>query len=336
MSSRCREDCKMKILSPLKCATEVEPLRVAGADEFYCGLSPPGWKTKFGTAWTNRRDPDAAGVLNEKALAEIVKAAASLPVYVTLNAPHYPAGAVGMLAEFGARLLQTMGVSALIVADIDLLLALSEAGHAADLHLSSLATVSNAASARFFKNLGVSRIILPRHLTLDEIDQCVIDGMDFEAFLINDGCVFEEGLCATTHSAGTFCMQDGDGLKDMSAEVLDRYAFWKWSQNNCGCSTSKGFPLGPCGLCAIPRLQAAGIGSLKVVGREASLERKYASVKLAAMARNIVRDGGSAKKIRETTIAIRGGASLCHGSHACYYPDLWKGQGQEEKSGQSL
>lgn len=241
-----------------------------------------------------------------------------------------------MLAEFGARLLQDRGVSALIVADMDLLLALIDAGHAADLHLSSLATVSNASSSRFFRGLGVSRIILPRHLTLSEIDQCVVDGVGFEAFLINDGCVFEEGLCATTHDAGTFCLADGDGLKDMPPGLLERYAFWKWTQNNCGCSTSRGFPLGPCGLCAIPGLQAAGVRSLKVVGREASLERKLASVKLAAMARDIARKGGRAEKIRESTIALRGGASLCHEAHACYYPDLWNSRGAGEKRVRSV
>ena len=259
-----------------------------------------------------------------------------MPVHVALNSPHYPPGAVEMLAEFGGRLLRDMGIDALIVADMDLLLALAEAGHAAQLHLSSLATSSNAASSRFFKGLGISRIILPRHLTLAEIDHCVIDEMEFEAFLINDGCVFEEGLCATTHDAGTFCLQDGDGLKNMPPGLLDRYAFWKWTQNNCGCSTSRGFPLGPCGLCAIPRLQAAGVRSLKVVGREASLERKYASVKLAAMARDLARDGGGAQNIREATIALRGGASLCRESHACYYPDVWKYPGLSEKPAHSL
>lgn len=330
------EDRTMKILAPLRSAGEVAPLQAAGADEFYCGLAPPGWKEKFGSAWPNRRHPESAGVLNEQALREIITAAGSMPVHVALNSPHYPPGAVEMLAEFGGRLLQDMGIDALIVADMDLLLALVEAGHAAQLHLSSLATSSNAASSRFFKGLGISRIILPRHLTLAEIDHCVIDEMEFEAFLINDGCVFEEGLCATTHDAGTFCLQDGDGLKNMPPGLLDRYAFWKWTQNNCGCSTSRGFPLGPCGLCAIPRLQAAGVRSLKVVGREASLERKYASVKLAAMARDLARDGGGAQNIREATIALRGGASLCRESHACYYPDVWKYPGLSEKPAHSL
>jgi putative protease len=327
----------MKILSPLRIASEVGPLKSAGADEFYCGLAPPGWKEKFGTAWSNRRNPNSAGVSNEQALREIISTAGSTPVHVALNSPHYPPGAMEMLAEFGARLLQDMGVCALIVADMDLLLALIERGHAPDLHLSSLATSTNAANARFFRALGVSRIILPRHLTLAEIERCVIDGVGFEAFLINDGCVFEEGLCATTHDAGTFCLADGDGLKDMPPGILDRYACWKWVQNNCGCSTSRGFPLGPCGLCAIPALQAAGVGSLKVVGREASLERKCASVKLAAMARDIAQNGGGPERIREATIALRGAASLCHQTHACYYPDLWNYRESGEKpAGRSL
>lgn len=316
----------MKILSPLRSANEVGPLQAAGADEFYCGLAPPEWQKMFGTSWPNRRNPAAAGVLNEQALAEIITAAGPTPIHVALNSLHYPGGAIEVLVNFGTRLLQDMGVSALIVADMGLLLALIEAGHAAKLHLSSLATSTNAASSRFFRELGISRIILPRHLTLAEIDHCVVDSMGFEAFLINDGCVFEEGLCATTHSVGTFCMTDGDGLKDMPDGVLDRYAFWKWTQNNLGCSTSKGYPLGPCGLCAIPRLQSAGVRSLKVVGREASLQRKYASVKLAAMARDLAQDGGAAQDIREATIALRGGASICHQTHACYYPDLWAGE----------
>jgi putative protease len=313
----------MKILSPLRNVGEVGPLLAAGADEFYCGLAPPGWKKKFGSAWSNRRHPDSAGVLNEQGLQEIIQAAGKTPVYVALKLPHYPPAAVKMLTEFGGRLLHDVGVGALIIADLDLLLALIEAGHAAQLHLSSVATSSNAGSARFFRDLGISRIILPRHLTLAEIDRCVINELDFEAFLLNDGCVFEEGLCATTHDAGPFCLADGEGLKDMPAGLLDRYAFWKWTQNNCGCSTSRGFPLGPCGLCAIPRLQAAGVSSLKVVGREASLERKYASVKLAVVARDIAGNDGSSQSIREATIALRGAASLCHETHACYYPDVW-------------
>jgi len=322
----------MKILAPLREPGEVGPLREAGADEFYCGIAPEQWTGKFGDAWPNRRHPASAGVPNERVLGQMVAAADPAPIHVALNSPHYPAGAVEMLAEFGSHLLRNMGVGALIVADIGLLMALAEAGHARRLHLSSLATCTNAASSRFFRSLGVSRIILPRHLTLAEIEQCVIGDMDFEAFIINDGCVFEEGLCATTHDAGTFCLADGDGAEGFSAGTLEQYAFFKWTQNNCGCGSSRGFPLGPCGLCAIPRLRAAGIGSLKVVGREASLQRKYASVKLVSVARDTALAGGSAENIKEAIIALRGARSLCHEARGCYYPDLWNWNAARRRS----
>jgi len=315
----------MKILAPLNTVTEVKPLLAAGADEFYCGLAPPGWSGKFGGTWVNRRHPESAAVDDEKALREIITAAGSAPVFVALNAPHYPAGAVAMLADYGRRLIEELGVAALIVADMDLLLQLAEAGHGAKLHLSSLAVSTNAGSARFFRKLGLARIILPRHLTLAEIRHCVVEGIEFEAFLMNDGCVFEEGLCATTHSAGTFCLQDAEGLQGIAPALADQYAFWKWTQNNCGCNSSKGFPLGPCGLCAMPALREAGVSSLKVVGREASADRKLASVRLAASARDICRAGGSAERIREAIIELRGAASLCENARACYYPDIWAG-----------
>jgi putative protease len=321
----------MKILAPLRDANEVGPLLEAGADEFYCGLAPPGWKAKFGAAWSNRRHPESAGVADEQALQAMIAAAGGTPIYVALNSPHYPPGAVDLLAGFGHHLLCDLGVHALIVADMDLLLALVAAGHAGKLHLSSLATSTNAASSRFFKSLGVARIILPRHLSLEEIAQCVIDGLEFESFVINDGCVFEEGLCATTHDAGTFCLADGEGLQDMPPGVLERYAFFKWTQNNCGCNSSRGYPLGPCGLCAIPRLRAAGVGSLKVVGREASLARKYASVKLTAMARDIAVSTGDEQAIRSATISLRGAASLCQQARACYYPDIWTARQEGRK-----
>lgn len=313
----------MKILAPIRHAGEVGPLLEAGADEFYCGLAPEGWTRRYGAHWANRRDPAAAGVKDEAALEAIVASAGTAPVYVTLNSPHYPPGAIAHLTEFGLRLLRERDVRAVIVANMDLLLALAEAGHARQVHLSSLATVTNGGSARFYRDLGVSRIILPRHLMLTEIQHCVVEGVEFEAFVMNDGCVFEEGLCATTHAAGTFCLADGKGLQGLPAEMLDRYEFWKWTQNNCGCGSSKGYPIGPCGLCAIPRLWALGVSSLKVVGREASLQRKYASVKLAAMARDIARARGGAERIREATISRRGAASLCHSGQACYYPDVW-------------
>lgn len=325
----------MRILAPLRSSAEVEPLAAAGAEEFYCGLTPPGWAATQGRAWANRRNPRSAGVPDVADLERIVALAAPRPVYVTLNAPSYHASAIPLLVDFGRRLLEELGARGLIVAETELLLALAEAGLARSVHVSSLATCRNRGAALFYRDLGVSRIILPRHLTLGEIEAIRADGVELEAFVLNDGCVFEEGLCATTHALGTFCLADGDpppralpvvtepARGAIPGEALERYAFWKWTLDNCGCSTSRGFPLGPCGLCAIPRLAAAGVASLKVVGREASLERKEASVRLVANALRLANAGGGREVLRDAAIAQRGARGLCEGARLCYYPDVW-------------
>lgn len=314
----------MKILAPARSAEEVTALVPAGADEFYCGLQPPGWERRFGGSWAHRRPHASAGVADPAALPGLVAAAAGRPVFVALNSPAYPAGAVEVLAAFGRELVD-QGAAALIVADLELLLALADRGLAGRVHVSSLATVTNPGAARFFRSLGVSRVIFPRHLTPGELGAGVVAGLEFEAFLLNDGCVFEEGLCATTHAAGPFCRADGDGATWATPAARDRYAFWKWTLDNCGCRESRGYPLGPCGLCAIPALLAAGIDSFKVVGREASLGRKVASVRLARAARDLAVAGAAPAVIRERVIRLRGGRSLCEGRHACYYPAVWDG-----------
>lgn len=318
----------MKLLAPLKHSSEVAPLLEAGAEEFYCGITPPDWQKRFGQSWINRRAPVSAGVSDLVDFRQILQSASGHPVYVTLNAPFYPAGSLELLTEFSATLLNA-GAAALIVADLDLLLTLVEAGLADKIHLSSLATCTNQGAAAFFQELGISRIILPRHLTLDEIESCLMPGLEFEAFLLNDGCVFEEGLCATTHAAGAFCLNDAANSKLVPEKTLERYEFWKWTLNHCGCKTSRGYPVGPCGLCALPRLLQMGVSSLKVVGREASLARKVSSVRLAAMALKLTKAEAGPEQIRQAVIDLRGGASLCRGEHLCYYPDVWSGRMSE-------
>jgi len=314
----------MKILAPLRSSEEVLPLIAEGAHEFYCGLTPPGWEKTFGQAWVHRRNPKSAGVADLEDLRRIVDLAQPRPVYATLNAPSYPAGAVPHLLEFGRLLLDEIGVAALIVAEWELLLALCEQGLGPRLHVSSLATCRNPGAAAFYRSLGVSRVILPRHMTLREIEETAIPGLEWEVFALNDGCVFEEGICATTHAFGPFCMDDR--LAARSGRLDRRYEFWKWTLNNCGCQMSRGYTLGPCGLCALPRLARIGVASLKVVGREASLARKTASVRLAAVALKRAERGAGPDDIRASVVSMRGAPELCENAHLCYYPDVWTGE----------
>jgi putative protease len=331
----------MKILAPLRNSGEVAALCAAGAHEFYCGLTPPGWDAAFGSAWVHRRNPKSAGVPDLDDLRRIVALAGPRPVFATLNAPSYPAGAVQRLVEFGRMLVDDVGVAALIVAEWDLLLALCEAGLAPRVHVSSLASCRNPGAAAFYRDLGVARVILPRQVTLAEIEETAIPGLEWEAFLLNDGCVFEEGICATSHAYGPYCIDDRiatdsrgpDGrIGVTSCGLDDRYEFYKWTLNNCGCQTSRGYTLGPCGLCALPRLAQLGVASLKVVGREASLSRKAASVELAAVALGLAERGAAPDAIRAAVVSRRGAPELCKDAHLCYYPDVWAGSASASRN----
>jgi hypothetical protein len=158
-------------------------------------------------------------------------------------------------------------------------------------------------------------------MTLREIEATAIAGLEWEVFALNDGCAFEEGTCATTHAFGPYCIDDRLGGRH--GRLDERYEFWKWTLNNCGCQTSRGYMLGPCGLCALPRLARIGVASLKVVGREASLARKAASVHLAAVALGLAASSASPEAIRDAIVSLRGAPELCRDAHLCYYPDVW-------------
>ena len=311
----------MKVLAPLRHSDEVLPLVDAGAGEFYCGLAPPGWEDAFGSVAVHRRSAKSAGVPGLDDLRRIVARAGGRPVFATLNAPSYPAEALPRLVAFGRALVEDEGVAALIVAELELMLALREAGLASRLHVSSLATCRNPGAAAFYRGLGVARVILPRHMTLAEIEATAIPGLEWEVFALNDGCAFEEGTCSTTHAFRPYCIDDRIG--DAPNRLDERYAFWKWTLDNCGSQTSRGHALGPCGLCALPRLAALGVESLKVVGREASLARKVSSVRLASIALDLAERGATREHVRDAVVTERGAPELCEGAHLCYYPDVW-------------
>jgi putative protease len=265
--------------------------------------------------------------------------AAGARVFVTLNAPYYSAAQIPMVLDLAARLSEDCGVDALIVTDLNLMLRLSEKSLHARLHISSVAATLNTAALEFLLQFSPERIILPRSVTLAEIEsmtRAAGDRVEIEAFMLNDGCAFEEGFCATTHhhSVGAFCTN----LSDMKAgfqwsgprftarrerwlrQNLADYREWVWYVNGNGCgATPKGLPYGPCGLCAIPDLVRMGVASLKIVGREASPFKKLASVMMVRDIIDRVRKGDSKLHVIERAIALREQPEHCRSGYMCYY-----------------
>ncbi len=90
-----------------------------------------------------------------------------------------------------------MGPDALIMADPGLIMMAREAWPDMPIHLSVQANTVNYAAVKFWQRLGVSRIILSRELSLDEIaeirQQC--PDMELEVFVHGALCIAYSGRC---------------------------------------------------------------------------------------------------------------------------------------------
>ena len=332
----------MKVLAPIRTHDELEMLLESGAEEFYCGIVPSEWSDRYnGPVWLNRRNPKGSGFESWGEMKRLVDGAhaAKVPVFVTLNAPYYSADQIPLVLELAQRLSEDVGVDALIVTDINLLVRLAEARLHAALHISSVAATLNVEAIRFLLDFGPTRIVLPRSVTIPEIRSIVEkvgSEVEIEVFVLNDGCAFEEGFCATTHhhSVGAFCTSlsemetrfdwNGPRFTGRREKWLRRnladYRDWIWyvSGNGCG-ATPKGLPYGPCGLCAIPDLARIGVASLKIVGREASAFKKLASVRMVRDIVDRVRAGQSKLHVIDRAISLRGEPQHCESGYMCYY-----------------
>lgn len=334
----------MRLVAPVSAPEDIPVLARAGADEFYCGLAPREWQVRFGRSTVNRRM--SGNLQSFEDLARTVAMAHELGkrVSVAFNAQSYPADrwddVLAMLDRVAAS-----GVDAVIVGDLGLLAALGERRLPLRLHLSSVASCRNAETAELAGELGAVRVILPRHLRLSEIrGMCrALPELEIEAFVLNDGCVFEEGSCHTLHLpgplGGPICLErfaheyhrsDGNPLREAELQRIhandEAWDEWLWYVFSCGFSvTAEGLPYGPCGLCAIPQLAAAGVGSVKIAGREGPLERRLKSVEMTRAVLECSAGSGE----REAVAFARGlrcKPELCQSGFMCYYREVSPGR----------
>ena len=334
----------MKVTAPISRIDEIPALAAAGADELYCGVVPKEWIARFNTGAVNRRYFGNLGDLAELRQAVELAQRSATRLFMVLNAQSYGGGYQDALVELAGRF-RDFGGDAVIVADIALIAELRERLPDLAIHVSSVAGCRNSAGIGLYRELGVKRVILPRDVTLDEVGAMAqaADGVEIEAFVLNDGCVFEEGTCHSIHlpakQGGPICVDNrafvyrgGRGgqisartarkLRDNDAD----YQRWLWYRFGCGFSTTaEGHPFGPCGLCAISRLQAMGVASIKIAGREGASERKLKSVEMVRAVVDRVHAGSPHREVSAFAVGIRNTEEHCRAGFMCYYPEVrWK------------
>lgn len=225
-----------------------------GADAVYFGLQD-GFNARARAA--NFALADLAAVV-----ARIHRAGAR--AYVTLNTlvfePELPA------MERVLRGIAAAGVDALIVQDPAVCLLARAVCPELELHASTQMTIAEPAAAAFAQALGVTRVVVPRELSVDEIRTFAAGTeLELEVFVHGALCVSWSGQCLTSEAWGGRSANRGQCAQScrMPYElVVDG------ERRDLGEVQYLLSPKDLAGARAVPELLAIGVHGLKIEGRQ--------------------------------------------------------------------
>lgn len=240
----------IEILSPAGEMSSLSAALKAGADSVYVGLNEFTMRAKAKNF--SRQDLIKAASMCHKNNARL---------YVTMNTTLYE----DQLTDFSKTLdfISSSGADAVIVSDLGALTIAKEKG--IESHVSVQMNSTNSKTLNILKQLGASRVILSRELTLDHIAQLSKKtNVDIEAFVHGALCVSESGRCFLSSWLYNKNANCGDCLQPC------RYEWTLTSEDGkevqCGGTrllSSKDL----CMIDHIPELIRAGVNVFKIEGR---------------------------------------------------------------------
>ncbi|MBR5560945.1 MAG: U32 family peptidase [Clostridia bacterium] len=169
-------------------AGSMRPLQTAlrfGADAVYCGAKQYGLRAQ-------------ANNFGEQELAEAVRLAhdAGAQLNLTLNIFAFDGDLAGMVKT--AQMARALGVDAAIVSDLGAIARIAREVPGLDIHVSTQANTTNSESARVYRALGASRVVLAREMTFEQIETMAreIGGeIELETFIHGAVCMSHSGRC---------------------------------------------------------------------------------------------------------------------------------------------
>ncbi len=175
---------KVELLAPAGNYAKLETALYFGADAVYLGGKNFSLRT-FADNFTEE----------ELRLAVHLAHGKGKKIYVTANVFARNADFCRLKAYF--QFLEEVGVDGVIISDPGVIYLAKEVAPKLCLHLSTQANTTNKYAVRFWKEQGVSRVVLARELSLAEIAEIhdFVPEMELEAFVHGAMCISYSGRC---------------------------------------------------------------------------------------------------------------------------------------------
>ncbi|MFH2045117.1 MAG: peptidase U32 family protein [Pseudomonadota bacterium] len=330
----------MNILAPIDKVDDVEDVIKAGANELYCGVIWDKWLSRYTIAAINRRPATICNLQSFNALEEAVSIAHSYNALVNLaiNEHFYTQDQYPMLLDYIKKAIDA-GVDSFIVADLNLILAIKDAGLETSINVSTGISIFNSETVKFLQKLGIDKVIFERHLTIDEIRDIVknVTGVETCVFIFNSRCPNVDGLCTFDHvqslesSFKNSCMlpyslslysDKPANRKSKSAIAHSNKAEIAFKRQQVW--TRLHMDDVPCGACALYDFVEMGVDCVKIVGRGNDLKRKINDVKFIRMLLTLLQDKTISRKqyIEQTRAFYKYVYRLPCRTAMCYYPEV--------------
>src|SRR5690606_24562683 len=143
--------------------------------------------------------------------------------------------------QHAVELAANAGADVLILADIAMLAYAAERFPHIERHLSVQASATNAAAINFYRQFGISRVVLPRVLSMQQVRALARScDIDLEVFAFGSLCIMAEGRCylssymtgQSPNTAGACSpaafvnWQDNDGILEsrLNSILIDRFS----------------------------------------------------------------------------------------------------------------
>ncbi len=180
----------MKNVELLAPAGDLEKLKIAflyGADAVYCAGKKYGLRANANNFTIEEllEATQYAHQLNKK-------------IYVTVNIIFHEQEVDGI--DDYLKELDKIGIDAVIASDILVMKRVKELGVSFEVHVSTQASILNASSALFYKNLGATRLVLAREASLKDIKEIKEKtGLELECFIHGAMCTSFSGRCVLSN-----------------------------------------------------------------------------------------------------------------------------------------